>query len=372
MHQEIELGGLPMRPSPRSFEPAMCPHVTSEADRWCAVKTRAPEADGRFYYAVRTTGVFCRPVCKSRMPRRENVEFFDTVASALGAGYRACKRCRPMDRCGGDSMTDAMVEACRLLGSDDAAQNRDIADAVGLSESYFQRSFKKRFGVTPRQYRRRVLAERGRGTIGRARSVTESIYEAGYSSSSRFYDGIGQELGMNPSTAHHGGLGERIQYAIFGCSLGQVLIAWTARGVCEVGFANTADELRRRLEDHFPKASREASDDAEWAEALIRSVEMTSPVDVPLDIRGTAFQERVWRELREIPLGETRTYSEVAQALGEPSAARAVARACAANTLAVFIPCHRVVRKDGNPSGYRWGIDRKTELLSREMKSTAD
>jgi AraC family transcriptional regulator of adaptative response/methylated-DNA-[protein]-cysteine methyltransferase len=368
MHQELEPRGLPMRPSPRSFERAMCPHVTSEADRWRAVTSRTPEADGRFYYAVRTTGVFCRPVCKSRMPRRENVEFFDTVESALRAGYRACKRCRPMDRGGGDGVTDAIVEACRLLASEDATQNCNIADAVGLSESYFQRSFKKRFGVTPQQYRRRVLAERGRGTIGRARSVTESIYEAGYSSSSRFYDGIGRELGMSPSVAHHGGLDEQIQYTVLDCSLGQALIAWTPRGVCEVGFSDSAEQLLRRLEAHFPKASLEASDGAEWAEALIRSVEMASPVDVPLDIRGTAFQERVWQELRKIPLGETRTYSEIAHALGDPLAARAVAGACAANKLALLIPCHRVVRKDGNLSGYRWGIERKRALLRRESE----
>jgi AraC family transcriptional regulator of adaptative response/methylated-DNA-[protein]-cysteine methyltransferase len=368
MHQENKTGDLPSRLPAGSFELAMHQDLTGEAARWRAVTMREPESDGRFYYAVRTTGVFCRPVCSSRMPRRENVEFFDTVESALDAGYRACKRCRPLDRSATDKVTDAIVEACRLLESEDARPNRDIADAVGLSESYFQRSFKKRFGVTPQQYRRRVLAERGRGTIGRARSVTESIYEVGYSSSSRFYDGIGLELGMRPSVAHRGGLGERIQYVVLACSLGQALIAWTARGVCEVGFASTADELLGRLKGHFPKASVEASDGSEWAEALIQSVEMSSPSDVPLDIRGTAFQERVWRELRKIPLGETRTYTEVAQALGEPAAARAVARACSANTLAVLIPCHRVVRKDGSPSGYRWGLERKSALLSRESE----
>ena len=355
----------------RRYRQPVMPHTaTSEADQWRAVTTRAPKADGAFFYAVRTTGVFCRPVCKSRMPRRENVEFFDTAEAALGAGYRACKRCRPGDARLADDTTDAMVRACRLLSSADAMPNRDIAGALGLSQSYFQRSFKKRFGVTPRQYRRRVLAERGRNAISSAGSVTESIYKAGYSSSSRFYDGIGRELGMTPSTAQNGGSGEQIQYAILRCSLGKALIAWTARGVCEVAFASSDDEMLRQLEEHFPKATLEASDDTEWADAVVKSVEMASPANVPVDVRGTAFQERVWRELRSIPQGETRTYSEVAQSLGEPSGARAVARACASNRLAFLIPCHRIVRKDGRPSGYRWGLERKQELLRREARTS--
>jgi AraC family transcriptional regulator of adaptative response/methylated-DNA-[protein]-cysteine methyltransferase len=262
--------------------------------------------------------------------------------------------------------TDAMVRACRLLASEDPVQTRELARAVGLSESYFQRCFKKHFGVTPQQYRRRLLAERGRDAIVAARSVTESIYEAGYSSSSRFYAGLGRELGMKPSRARAGAVGELIQYVISDCSLGHVLIAWTVRGVCEVAFTDCIDELVLRLEKHFPKARLEAAEETDWAKAVIDAVEMTSPADIPLDIRGTAFQERVWRELRAIPAGETRSYSELAEALGEPSAARAVARACASNPVAVLVPCHRVIRKDGALSGYRWGVERKRELLRRE------
>lgn len=264
--------------------------------------------------------------------------------------------------------TEAVVEACRLLSSESPMRTRDVARAVGLSDSYFQRAFKKRLGVTPQQYRRRVLAERGREALRRSRSVTDSIYEAGYSTSSRFYDGLGRELGMTPSAARAGGVGERIRYVIADCSLGPILIAWTKRGVCEVAFGASPAELIARMKTHFPKAALEASEQTDWAHAVIDSVEMATPADIPLDIRGTAFQERVWRELRSIPIGETRTYSEVAEALGQPTAARAVARACADNKLAVVVPCHRVVRKDGGLSGYRWGVDRKRELLRRESE----
>jgi AraC family transcriptional regulator of adaptative response/methylated-DNA-[protein]-cysteine methyltransferase len=267
------------------------------------------------------------------------------------------------------TQTSAVVEACHLLSSEDPVQTRDVARAVGLSDSYFQRCFKKHLGITPQQYRRRILAERGRDTISKARSVTESIYEAGYSTSSRFYDGVGRELGMKPSVARAGGAGEQIRYVIADCSLGQILIAWTTRGVCEVAFADSAAGLPQRLTKHFPEATLIASDETEWARAVIDAVEIATPADIPLDIRGTAFQERVWHELRSIPAGETRTYSDVAQALGKPSAARAVARACASNKLAVVVPCHRVVRKDGGLSGYRWGVERKRELLRREADS---
>jgi AraC family transcriptional regulator of adaptative response/methylated-DNA-[protein]-cysteine methyltransferase len=263
---------------------------------------------------------------------------------------------------------EAVVEACRLLSRQEPIATREVARAVGLSDSYFQRHFKKRLGITPQQYRRRVLAERGREAIAKSGSVTESIYEAGYSTSSRFYEGVGRELGMKPSVARAGAAGERICYVVANCSLGSVLIAWTEGGVCEVSFADAPKPLLRRLREHFPKASLEASEESEWARAVIDSVEMTVHADIPLDIRGTAFQERVWRQLRTIPLGETRTYSEIAAAIGEPTAARAVARACASNKIAVVVPCHRVLCKDGTLSGYRWGVERKRELLRREAE----
>ena len=341
---------------------------TIEAERWQALVVRAKQPDGVFYYAVRTTGVFCRPTCTSRRPLRKNVEFFDTAQEALRAGYRACKRCRPVDLAAPDRASEAMVEACRLLGAADPIRTRDVAQSVGLSDSYFQRSFKKYLGVTPQQYRRRAIAERGRDAIGQADSVTESIYDAGYSSSSRFYDGVGRELGMDPAVARAGGPDQRIRYSTAPCSLGFILVAWTERGVCEVAFGDTRSELLPQLETHFPKAALESADENRWVRDIVESVDVSTSPDIPLNIRGTAFQERVWRELRAIPLGETRTYSDVAFALGAPSATRAVASACASNRIAVLVPCHRVVRKDGELTGYRWGVARKRELLDREAR----
>lgn len=341
-----------------------------EVVRWNAVATRSSEADGQFYYAVRTTGVFCRPSCGSRKPLPKNVEFFESAEDAIRAGYRPCKRCRPDDRGSRNPAERVMMEACRLLSLHEPIQTREVAEALGLSASYFQRCFKRHLGVTPQQYRRRALAERGRQKIAEARSVTESVYETGYSSSSRFYAGLGRELGMKPSVARRGGEGETIQYATATCSLGRILIAWTRRGVCEVALASTPDDLFAQLQAHFPRAILETSRMNQWVQAVIESVETGSSGNIPIELRGTAFQERVWRELRKIPEGELRTYSEIAEAVGRPSAARAVARACAANPLAVLVPCHRVVRKDGEPSGYRWGLERKDELLRRESGST--
>lgn len=338
----------------------------TEATRWEAILSRSPESDGDFYYAVRTTGVFCRPSCASRKPRRKNVEFFDDATAAVRAGYRPCKRCRP-DRDRADSSSSrTMAAACRMLSREAAVQTRDVARAVGLSESYFARMFKRRLGVTPQQYRRRVLAERARDTIGRGASVTESVYRSGYSSSSRFYEGIGKELGMKPAVARGGAPGEQIRYVLTQCSLGWLLVAWTERGVCEVALGDDEASLIAQLEAHFPRAVLDASAACAWADAVVDAVEMSSPAAIPLDIRGTAFQERVWQTLRGIPAGQTRTYAEIARSMGMPKGARAVARACATNPLAVVVPCHRVVRQDGRASGYRWGIERKESLLRRE------
>ena len=264
---------------------------------------------------------------------------------------------------------DAVVEACRLLSSDEPIETRDVAKAVGLSAAYFQRCFKRQLGVTPQQYRRRVLAERGRDTIAAGSSVTESIYEAGYSSSSRFYEGVGRELGMKPSAARAGGAGETISYATAACSLGRVLVAWTRRGVCKVGFEDADEPLVRELGKQFPSATLRRAAEHRWVEALVDAVEHGASVHLPLDVRGTAFQERVWQVLRAIPAGQTTTYSDIAAVLGEPAAARAVARACATNEVAVAVPCHRVIAKDGSLAGYRWGIERKRELLRRERET---
>lgn len=341
----------------------MSTRSTSREDAlWLAIEARSPEYDGRWYYGVKTTAIFCKPSCPSRRPRRENVEFFPSSAAAEASGYRACKRCRPAD----DDAPDAIVTACRLLESEEPVKTQEVARAVGLSGSYFQRAFKKRIGITPQQYRRRVLADRARGLLRSASTVTESIYAAGYSSSSRFYAQVGKDCGMKPSIARAGGPGERIAYAVSECSLGHLLIAWTDRGVCDVAFGDDAMSLERGLEARYPKAEI-APGQHVWVDDVVRVVERGAPAaDIPLDIRGTAFQERVWQLLRSIPPGETRSYAEIATALGKPSAVRAVAQACAANRLAVLVPCHRVVRSDGALSGYRWGADRKVKLLRCE------
>jgi AraC family transcriptional regulator of adaptative response/methylated-DNA-[protein]-cysteine methyltransferase len=343
----------------------MAPTGSEDAERWQLVQARARPPDRPFVYAVRTTGVVCRPGCASRLPRRENVEFFATVDAARAAGYRPCRRCRP-DAAEPADVSRALVEACRLLAAEEAVQTRQVAAALGWSTGHLQRFFKAHLGVTPQQYRRRVLAERARTGLAEADSVTESVYRAGYSSSSRFYAGVGRELGMRPATAHAGAAGELIHYSVAPCSLGQMLIAWTDRGVCQVDFADSVEALLDRLARRLPGARLERETPGEWATAIVRAVERPEPVELPLDIRGTAFQERVWRMLTTIPQGQTRSYAEVARAIGQPSAARAVAAACAANPLAVVVPCHRVVRADGDSAGYRWGVERKREILRRE------
>ena len=340
--------------------------VNDDETRWEALISRDEAEGDAFVYAVRTTGIFCRPGCASRRPRRTNVEFFDRAADAIRSGYRPCKRCRPL---GADTRANTLERACAMLSGDDTARNGEVARSLGMSPSYFQRMFKKHLGITPQQYRRRVLAEAGRSALRQAGSVTETIYAAGYSSSSRFYEGVGRELGMSPSTALRGGVGETIQYSTSPCSLGTVLVAWTALGICEVSLGDDADTLAHRLRSHFPKATLDPCDPSPELFAVLDAVDQGARSHVPLDLRGTAFQERVWQALMAIPTGETRSYTEIAEALGAPAASRAVASACAKNRLAVLVPCHRIVRKDGGIAGYRWGMERKQQLLEREAEA---
>ena len=342
------------------------------AARWAALCQRDRAADGAFVYAVRTTGVFCRPSCAARQPLRANVVFFAEPAQARRAGYRACKRCAP-EAGGGRDGVAAIVQACRLLEREAATPSAQLASAVGLSGSYFVRAFKRHVGVTPQAYRRRVLAERAKNELGDARSVTDAVFDAGYASVSRFYAGAGRELGMTPRQARQGGPGQQLRYVVRRCSLGHVLVAWTARGVCEVGFGDRASEVVSALRERFAGAALARADVPAWIDRVIAAVEQpvtgtAAALNVPLDIRGTAFQQRVWEALRRIPVGETRSYAELARSLGAPSAARAVARACASNRLAVVVPCHRVLRGDGSLSGYRWRPERKRELLRREAQ----
>jgi AraC family transcriptional regulator, regulatory protein of adaptative response / methylated-DNA-[protein]-cysteine methyltransferase len=348
--------GYPVKPQSEQADDA----------RWNALIERQRSPAAPFIYAVSTTGVFCLPWCASRRPRRENVEFFDTTSAAERAGYRACKRYRPTD----DTSREAqrLEQACRLLAGSSATSSADVAAQVGLSPFYFQRFFKRKLGITPGAYRRRVLAERTKAALPVAGSVSEAIYEGGYAASSGFYSQAGRELGMPPSAARAGAPDQAVAYAVRRCSYGRVLVAFTERGVCDVAFGDSEAELSARLRERFPLASLVRRDAPAWVDEVVKLVEQPEPSSIPLDIRGTAFQERVWQELRRIPVGETRSYAELARAVGEPKAVRAVAQACAANHVAVLIPCHRVVRSDGALSGYRWGPKRKAALLSRERQ----
>ncbi len=348
--------------APASVDPELSMRWSTEPQRWNAVLARDGAADGAFFFAVKTTGVFCRPSCRSRQPLRKNVEFFDSAAAALRSGYRGCKRCKP-EAPAHDPHAEALVRACRLLEREEAPSTSAIAASVGLSVFHFHRLFKRRLGLTPGAYRRGVLAERARASLAKGARVSDAIYEAGYSSSSRFYEGVGQQLGMTPATAASGAAGEDIEYSFLDSSLGTVLLGWTREGVCHLSFDTDEQSLRRR----FRRANVQRATTSPWSAKVLAALE-GGPVNVPLDVRGTSFQVRVWDALRAIPTGETRSYSQIAKAIGAPGSARAVATACASNSLAVVVPCHRVVREGGAVAGYRWGVARKRALLAREAR----
>ena len=339
-------------------------------DRWEALRRRDPAADGRFVYAVRSTGVYCRPSCAARPARPENVVFYDTNAEAERAGFRPCKRCRPDGPSQSERRADAVARACRLIEeAEEVPPLEELAAAAGLSPHHFHRIFKQATGVTPRAYAEARRAARVAGSLQEAGSVTEAIYEAGYGSSGRFYETAGARLGMTPTAYRRGGAGEAIRFAVGACSLGSILVAATERGICASLLGDDPEELLRDLQDRFPNAELIGGDPGfeTTVAQVVGLVEAPGTgLALPLDIGGTAFQQRVWQALRAIPAGRTASYAEIARAIGEPAAVRAVARACGANPLAVAIPCHRVVRSDGGLSGYRWGVERKRDLLDRE------
>ncbi|MGC2787264.1 MAG: bifunctional DNA-binding transcriptional regulator/O6-methylguanine-DNA methyltransferase Ada [Roseiarcus sp.] len=341
-----------------------------DEERWQAVKRRDPAFDGKFFFAVRTTGVFCRPSCASRPAKRENVSFFSTATEAEKAGYRACKRCRP-DKLGApDPQIEAVKRACaEIEQAEEAPKLAELAAGAGLSPYHFHRVFKAITGVTPKAYAAETRARRASDKLRTAETVTEAIYDAGFNSSSRFYESTAARLGMTPSAVKRGGEGARIRFAVGQASLGAVLVAATKKGVCAITLGDDPHALVRELQDRFPNAEFEGGD-VEFERMVAQVVGLVEApgqrLDLPLDIRGTAFQQRVWAALRAIPPGKTATYQEVARAIGQPKAVRAVAQACGANPLAVAIPCHRVVRTDGDVSGYRWGVERKRKLIDRE------
>jgi len=343
---------------------------STDDQRWFALRNRDEAADGRFVYSVATTGVFCRPNCPSKLPRREHVSFYETSAAARRAGFRPCKRCQPEGKSQRQLHAEAMAKACRIIETSDSPPSlAALAEGAGLSPYHFQRVFKRVVGVTPREYGVALKTGRARTELRARNTVTEAIYGAGYGSSSRFYERANETLGMTPREFRQGGGGVTLRFAIERSQLGLVLVAGTARGICAVQFGDDRAVLERGLRREFPRARVENAgrDFNSWVKAVVAHIEAPARrIELPLDIRGTAFQHRVWQALRKIPAGATSTYAEIAATIGNPRAVRAVGRACAANPVAVVVPCHRVVRSDGNLSGYRWGIRRKRELLRRE------
>lgn len=345
----------------------------SDDDRWEALRKRDLRAYGAFVYGVLTTGVYCRPACASRLPNRENVRFFGNSRDAEQAGFRPCRRCRPEAPEGEQPPVRTVLEACKRI--DEAAEPpslKELATAACLSVFHFQRLFKKIVGVTPKQYAIEKRANRIRERLTKGATVTEAMYDAGFGSSSRFYEKATSTLGMKPTTYKNGAQDVLIRFAVVPCFLGLVLVAATERGICAIDFGDTAKSLEENLRRRFPKAVFEDPDPqfAATIGEVLAFLENPRPgrLGLPLDVQGTAFQRRVWLTLQQIPAGDTVSYAEVASRVGRPKAARATARACAANPLAVAIPCHRVVRGDGQLGGYRWGLERKRVLLERESK----
>ena len=346
---------------------------TTRDPRWAAVQARDGRADGTFVYAVETTGVYCRPSCPSRAARPENVTFHASPAAAARAGFRACLRCRPDQAPLAEQQAARVAALCRLIETSERAPTlAALAAHAGLSVFHTHRLFKSVTGVTPRAYGAAHRATRVRGELRARGTITQALHRAGYGSSARFYEKAGALLGMTPARFRAGGAGEEIRFAVGACSLGAILVAATARGVCAILLGDDPEELAHDLERRFPRA-RLVGADAAFERTVALAVGLVERPrlgeTLPLDIRGTAFQQRVWRALRDVPPGRTVSYTEVATAIGAPRAFRAVAQACAANPLAVAIPCHRVVRTDGGLSGYRWGIERKRALLEREARA---
>jgi AraC family transcriptional regulator of adaptative response/methylated-DNA-[protein]-cysteine methyltransferase len=363
-----------MNASPRPATPdAAARAAATLADtRWAAVVARDAAAFGSFVYAVRTTGVYCRPSCAARTPKPENVSFHASPADARTAGFRPCLRCRPDEPSLAERHAATVATVCRLIDAGDPPPTlRVLAHHAGLSVFHLHRVFKAVTGLTPHAWGRARRAQRLRERLADGASVTDALVDAGYGSTSRFYEHADDTLGMTPGRYRAGGAHTDIRFALGQCSLGAILVAESPRGVCAIALGDEPDALLRDLQDRFPRARLIGGDDA-FEQRLAQVVGFVEAprigLDLPLDLRGTAFQQRVWQALRDIPAGHTLSYAELAARLGMPKAVRAVAGACAANTLAVAIPCHRVVRSDGALSGYRWGVERKRALIDREVE----
>ena len=346
--------------------------ISNDEQLWQAVVSKDARFDGQFVFAVSSTGVYCRPSCPSRRAHRERVSFFDLPEAAEQAGFRACLRCQPQRARVLDPQMELVQRVCSVLNSSDSESVTlaELASHAGVSVFHLQRTFKRVMGISPRQY----LAARKFGNfkalVRKGDSVTTALYESGFNSSSRLYEYASEELGMTPATYSRGGRGVNINYTIVASSMGRLLVAMTERGVCAVRMGDSDKELERDLSAEFPNAEIKRDDSAlrEQVQKILNHLDNNEPrLDLPLDIRATAFQRQVWEKLRAIPYGQTVSYGDVAKALGKPGAVRAVGRACATNPVALVIPCHRVVREDQSLGGYRWGLERKKKLLEREQ-----
>jgi AraC family transcriptional regulator of adaptative response/methylated-DNA-[protein]-cysteine methyltransferase len=341
--------------------------------RWARVVARDKTADGKFWCSVATTGIYCRPSCPSRLANPKNVHFHETVAAAEAAGFRPCRRCNPNGLSVGTENAAPIAKACRLIDETETPPSLAArAQSVELSEAYFHRLFKGITGVTPKAYADARRAARVREQLGRSGTVTQAIYDAGFNSNGRFYEVSGDMLGMTPSHYRAGGAQEELRFAVGQCSPGAILVACSAKGVAAILVGDDPNALTQDLQDQFPNATL-IGGDAEFEALVARVVGFVEAphigLDLPLDVRGTAFQQRVWQALRDIPPGTMATYTDIAARIGAPKSVRAVACACAANAVAVAIPCHRVIRHDGALSGYRWGVERKRNLLAREARA---
>ena len=343
----------------------------SDDGRWAAIVNRDQSAVGEFVYCVTTTGVYCQPGCAARRPRRENVRFHTSCEDAENAGFRPCQRCRPTHPPLAQRHVRSVVSACRLIETSEKLQDLEtLAQAAGMSKYYFHRVFKTVTGFTPRAYSAAHRANRIREVLRSSRSVTDAIYDSGFNSTGSFYTQSSKILGMAPATFRNGGVGETIRFAVGECSLGSILVAATAKGICTIQLGDEPVALVRELDNQFSRAELIGGD--KEFESLVAMViglieDPVQGIDLPLDIRGTTFQRRIWQVLQEIPAGTTSSYSMIAERVGSPKAARAVARTCASNPLAVAIPCHRVIRNNGSLGDYRWGVERKKILLFREI-----
>ncbi len=347
------------------------PTIGDEERHWQSVLARDAEAEGAFVYAVRTTGIYCRPTCPARRPRRENVAFFALPEAAEQAGFRACRRCHPEQAVVRDPQIAVVQRVCRAIAAnpEEPPTLASLGAEVGLSPFHMQRTFKRVMGITPRQYADACRMDRLKGELRKGEAVTSALYGAGYGSPSRLYERAPAQLGMTPAVYRRGGAGMRIHYTVAPCPLGLLLVAATERGICAITLGDADDALADGLKREYPAAAiaRDESGLDNAVEAIICHLHGQEPhLDLPLDVQATAFQWRVWEALQAIPYGSTRSYGEIARAIGQPTAARAVAQACATNRVALAIPCHRVVRDNGDVGGYRWGIERKRTLLAQE------